>query len=133
MAECAEVYFLGYQSRLRLVSFDGIDPSTLTSLQLNNRPDLESLLESLLYSSLNLKSLTIDRPKSLSASGRDKLEGLLTSYRVLKKVAFSNPGHANNVRSKRHTQRDIRERNIFRRWKRSPRSAEHVPACITSI
>ena len=117
MAECAEVYFFGYQSRLRLASFDGIDPSTLTSLQLNNRPDLESLLESLLYSSLNLKSLTIDRPKSLSASGRDKLEGLLTSYRVLKKVAFSNRGqgrqYMQTMSAQRTTLKEIYEKGTF--------------------
>lgn len=73
---------------------DGIDSSSLRSLQVNSCTELGFLLDSLLnkVSILQLKSLTISQSQSFGALGRDKLKLLLITNRGLQEFASSNLG-----------------------------------------
>lgn len=94
VAKCEDLYFSDYHFSPGSACSDGFNISTLRSLQLNSCTNLDFLFDSLLdkISILKLKSLTIDRPKSIGVSGRDKLESFLMTYRGLEEISFSNLG-----------------------------------------
>lgn len=96
VAKREDLCFSRYEFPPTSASFDGIDFSTLNSLQLSNCANIGFVFESLLcnVSRLKLKSLTIDQPISFGASGRHKLERFLKTYVGLEEVAFSNLGQS---------------------------------------
>lgn len=91
-----DLCFSGYEFSPRSASFDYIDPSTLSSLQLINCSNWDFVFDSLFYnvSRLKLKKLTIHQPKSVGAYGRQSLQCFLTTYEGLEEIEFSSLGHS---------------------------------------